>query len=252
MRHFLKAITILLLVIGSFLAATPATADEYWRGLKVEPENRCSPYDKKTQYPYPQSVEDDIVRVMGGRVYGPYTGRYFESDRETDIEHIVAASEGHDSGLCSASAELRRQFATDLLNLTLAAPEVNRCGVNGKCGFDAAEWLPDENTCWFANRVVEIKTKYRLSVDRAEAVALERELSKCTDYDMVFYSPDQANHEEAPMIDDASDPLALYDDNGNGRITCSEARSHKIAPVDRNHPAYRYMYDADGDGYVCE
>ena len=46
--------------------------------------------------------------------------------------------------------------------------------------------------------------------------------------------------------------LARWDDNGNGRITCAEARRHGIAPVPRGHPAYRYMRDGDGDGIVCE
>lgn len=40
-------------------------AEETWRGLVVEEENRCSPYNKKAQYPYPQSVEDEIVASMG-------------------------------------------------------------------------------------------------------------------------------------------------------------------------------------------
>ena len=47
-------------------------------------------------------------------------------------------------------------------------------------------------------------------------------------------------------------PIELYDDNGNGRITCAEARAHGIAPVDRSHPAYPYMRDGDNDGVVCE
>ena len=34
--------------------------------------------------------------------------------------------------------------------------------------------------------------------------------------------------------------LEMYDDNGNGRITCAEARKHGIAPVRRGHPAYQY------------
>ena len=51
---------------------------------------------------------------------------------------------------------------------------------------------------------------------------------------------------------ESADPLAIYDDNGNGRITCKEARRHGIAPVPRSHPAYRYMRDGDGDGVVCE
>ena len=52
----------------------------------------------------------------------------------------------------------------------------------------------------------------------------------------------------------ADHPLVLYDDNdnGNGRISCAEARNHSIAPVYSTHPAYPYMTDADGDGVVCE
>lgn len=56
---------------------------------------------------------------------------------------------------------------------------------------------------------------------------------------------------------DASPPAAgadqvPWDDDGNGRVTCAEARRHGIAPVSRSHPAYRYMRDGDGDGVVCE
>lgn len=47
-----------------------------------------------------------------------------------------------------------------------------------------------------------------------------------------------------------TDALRFWDDNGNGRITCREARSHGIAPVSRGHPAYPFM--RDGDGVVCE
>lgn len=281
----LHAIVAMIFTLSFF---TPhAEAQEMWRGLEVEPENRCSPYDKKSQYPYPQSVEDIVVAEMDGKIYGPYTGRYFDSDRETDIEHIVAASEGHDSGLCRASASLRRQFATDPLNLTLAAPEVNRCGERGKCGLDAGEWLPLKNRCWFADRVVAIKQKYKLSVDRQEAASLEGVLSRCDSFDMIFYADDgksvsttpgnvttagklfnrlsQGKDAAARTFDSAIDKagniketvkekyaLAMYDDNGNGRITCAEARAHGIAPVDKSHPAYPFMYDADGDGTVCE
>ena len=72
-----------------------------WRGLVVAPERRCSAYDAD-DYRYPQSVEAQIVAELGG-LYGPYTGRWFASQRETDIEHMVARSEAHDSGLCAAT-----------------------------------------------------------------------------------------------------------------------------------------------------
>ena len=170
---------------GAGLAAATLPADsDRWRGLAVAPEHRCAPYDR-ADYPYPQSVEARIVRAQGGRIYGPYTGRWFRSTRETDIEHIVAASEAHDSGLCAADAETRRRFATDLLNLTLAGTEVNRCGRSGKCGFDAAEWMPPMNRCWFAARIVAVRLKYCLTVDRREAGALERILSNCASTAMI-------------------------------------------------------------------
>ena len=111
---------------------------ETWRSLTVAPETRCSPYDKRRDYPYPQSVERDIVRDLGA-VYGPYTGTCFASTTETDIEHVVAASEAHDSGLCAADRETRARFARDLRNLTLASPQVNRYQKSGR---DAAEWVP--------------------------------------------------------------------------------------------------------------
>ena len=224
---------------------------ETWRGLAVAPEHRCGPYDKKRDYPYPQSAERDIVRELGA-VYGPYTGTCYASTAETDIEHVVAASEAHDSGLCARDAATKARFARDLRNLTLASPRVNR---HEKSGKDAAEWVPARNRCWFAARVVEVRRAYGLTIDRREAAALERILARCgsTALDPVTCAAPSAlasvpGRESA----DGGEPLALYDDNRNGRITCKEARRHGIAPVPRSHPAYRYMRDGDGDGVVCE
>lgn len=56
----------------------------------------------------------------------------------------------------------------------------------------------------------------------------------------------------APRRPAGDDALARWDDNGNGRITCAEARRHGIAPVRRGHPAYPHMRDGDNDGAVCE
>jgi len=78
----------------------PEPKSKLWRGLAVAPEARCAPYSRD-DYRYPASVEAEIIAAMGGRIYGPYTGRYFGSPAETDIEHIVAVSEAHDSGMCA-------------------------------------------------------------------------------------------------------------------------------------------------------
>ena len=111
MLRLSTSVRLALVLALAGVTSRPAAA-ETWRGLTVAPEYRCSPY-RSDDYHYPQSVEPQIVRSMGGRIYGPYTGRDFESIRQTDIEHIVARSEAHDSGLCAADAATRRRFAAD-------------------------------------------------------------------------------------------------------------------------------------------
>ena len=240
---------LLIPLLAAALAAGPAAAERTWRGLTVAPEERCSPYERKRDYRYPQSVERDIVRRLG-RIYGPYTNRCFNSTRETDIEHIVAAVEAHDSGLCRADADTRRRFARDLDNLTLASPRVNRQLKKAK---DAAEWLPDRNRCWFADRVLQVRRKYRLTIDRREAAALERVLAGCDSVALEATECEPAAPATAyPAAKTDSPALRAYDDNRNGRISCREARRHGIAPVPRDHPAYAHMRDGDGDGVVCE
>ena len=179
-------------------------------------------------------------------------GTWFASTSETDIEHIIARSEAHDSGLCAADADTRRQFSADLLNLTLASPAVNRSQKSGK---DAAEWLPDLNHCWFAGRVVEVRQRYSLTIDPGERDVLEDVLTGCvsTSMDVYDFRPAPiAPSVPLPSGDGSASALQLYDDNGNGRITCAEARGHGIAPVYAGHPAYVYMDDRDDDGVVCE
>lgn len=227
-----------------------ASLGETWRGLVVEPEDRCSPY-RSRDYSYPQSVEPRIVAELG-KIYSPYTGQCFGSIRQTDIEHIVARSEAHDSGLCRADIATRKRFSSDLLNLTLASPSLNR---QQKRAYDAAEWMPAINRCWFANRILQVRLKYGMSIDRREAEALERILSTCMTTEIE--KSDCIAVSDLPDSRPTSSPegveaLRLWDDNRNGRITCREARRHGIAPVPRGHPAYPFMHDGDGDGVVCE
>lgn len=47
--------------------------------------------------------------------------------------------------------------------------------------------------------------------------------------------------------------LEKCDTNGNGRITCAEARKCGLkTPITKDHPAYKCMTDRDKDGMVCE
>ena len=156
-------------------APPPEPPVERWRGLTVAAEHRCSPY-RSEEYAYPQAIEDDIIQRLWG-LFSPYTGEAFDSKRDTDIEHIVARSEAHDSGLCHADAATRRAFSRDLLNLTLASPRVNR---NPKGAKDAAEWQPAANQCWFAQTGVAVRRAHQLTIDKREADALDGILAWCS------------------------------------------------------------------------
>ena len=160
--------------------ATPVgcTADaETWRGLRVCSERPRDGYDRDAFGTGYRTLEDDIIAALpstmkaSGQVYTPYSCIAFEitpsGTAATDIEHIVALAEAHDSGIAD---DQRRAFAADLDNLTIADPTVNR---SQKGARDAAEWMPARHGAWFAERVIHVKLEYGLTVDPAERDALE-------------------------------------------------------------------------------
>ena len=86
-----RATVILALILVPLITPARSQLQQTGLGVRVAPENRCSTYDPD-DYSYPQSVELQIVAQQGGRIYSPYSGRYFANRGETDIEHIVARS----------------------------------------------------------------------------------------------------------------------------------------------------------------
>ena len=159
-----------------------------WRGLTVVEESRCpeAKYDRDEYGSSYRSKEDDIIEELGA-IFDPYTGICYASDSETTIDHMVALHQAHHSGMCFADTETKRTFGGDILNLTLASGEVN--GTKG--ALDAFDWMPEMNKCWFARRVVDVRLKYGMTVDKAEAEALELVLAGCQSTEIV--KPDCAD-----------------------------------------------------------
>ena len=206
-------------------------------GLEVRPEHRCSPYDSD-DYRYSQSVEQQIVDQQGG-IFSPYTLRTFDSTQETDIEHIVARSEAHDSGMCQNDSSTKRAFSNDLLNLTLASPGLNR---HQKSAKDPGEWLPDYNKCWYAYTVTRVKRKYQLSVDSRESRALNDLLGRCTDVTMQTPGARPPAPALAPRRSATCGPFR----------NCTELRKAYPGGVRRGHCAYQKRFSRDNDGHACE
>ena len=260
-RKKTKSLPFALFLLTSVLSA--GSCGPTWRGLEVQEENRCSDYDREKDYQHKQSVEKEIIKRMGGIIYGPYTGRRFSSPTQTDIEHIVGASEAHDSGLCKADHETRMRFSMDLDNLTLAAPEVNRCqGFRSKCDKDAGQWMPDRNPCWFSKKVIEVKKKYGLSVDRREKEMLQYMLDNCENFEMTVYPPEKslpeidhplAHWEYKDVLDQIRKAILPERLEIRGTyVRCEYIKKAGLAPAYRGDPAYGIARDQDGDGIVCE
>ena len=140
--------------------------------LDLSPERARTGYERPTTNRY-QQHERTVYRALG-MDRTPYTCTAIDGDLTgVDVEHIVALSEAHDSGL---PASMMLAFSGDPLNLTVAAPRENR---NVKSDKDAAGYLPPRNRCWFVGRVLDVKSRWGLTVDADEAIALIVALDGC-------------------------------------------------------------------------
>ena len=153
--------------------------------ITVQAEHTC--YSSYTRSHYEHGVSGSKERQMAeglGWVL-PYSNTRITSDnlygsQGTQIEHMVAAKEAHESGMGCRSVSDRKAFGRDSSNLTLALPSVNR----GKSSKDLAEWLPQNNVCWFVAAIVEQKAEWNLSMDRAEWNTAKKQLQSCTDFSL--------------------------------------------------------------------
>ena len=176
MFHYIGAFLVTFMLLGS-------TPEKEYKGVLIAEENRCSEYNRE-DYQYDLSIERDIIeKNLGNKLYSPYTRKYYKSAKDLDIDHIVSQREAHDSGLCSRSKATRKQYGSDLLNLTLTPPEVNRCyRKNSKCGKDVSEWMPEHNKCWFIKQGLEVRRNYDLSIDREDVKAIKKQWGKCYNF----------------------------------------------------------------------
>jgi len=230
-------------VLASAVLLAPvqaAESNDRWEGLIVAKELTDCPdeYDR-ADYKYHRPTLLPLLKNMtAGAIFAPYTRRVFDSDGDVEVEHIVAAKQAHLSGLCKEDKETRSAFASDLLNLTLAAAGLNQA--KDEC--DAASWIPPENRCWFTRRVIAVRLKYRLTIDQDEVDALESILERCTPKDECMNI----------SVKPGAPALEKWDLNDNGRITCDELREKGVrTPINNSHPAWPFVKDKHCDGVAC-
>ena len=121
--------------------------------------------------------------VASGVLIDPYTAtriqfvRGVSTSYKVQIDHVVAVSDAWQKGAQKLTADLRRAFYNDPLNLLAVDGPTNSAKGDG----DAATWLPPNKAfrCKYVARQVAVKLKYHIWVTLAEKNAIAGVLSSC-------------------------------------------------------------------------
>ena len=186
-------------------------------------------------------TRDCVVRT--GDLADPYTGTtiaFVKGDGSSvDIDHVVALSNGWQTGASGWAEARRTAFANDPLNLLAVDYAANRQKGDG----DAATWLPAARgyRCAYVARQVAVKAAYGLWVTQAEHDAVARVLAGCP------AEPAPSSAAPAPVDVPAGTPAP-----GQPYPDCTAARAAGAAPLHHGDPGWSDAMDGDGDGVACE
>ncbi|WP_411096015.1 HNH endonuclease family protein [Streptomyces sp. 020-2-3H-GM] len=132
---------------------------------------------------------EGACKVTGGEWYSHYDGVTLTAPGGLDIDHMVPLAEAWDSGASGWTAARREAYANDLdadRSLVAVTARSNR----SKSDQDPSTWLPPlaDARCTYATDWVATKLRWGLSVDQAEAAALN-ELAEGCGQEAVEYEP---------------------------------------------------------------
>ena len=128
----------------------------------------------------PVTLDRMGCKVLAGRWYDPFTGRYFTNPRKLDIDHFVPLAEVHRSGGTDWTPGKRVQYANDLNDpKTLIA--VSASANRSKGAKDPADWLPPnlDFRCEYVRLWIAIKQRWGLRMDEREENAVNAAIVKC-------------------------------------------------------------------------
>jgi hypothetical protein len=121
--------------------------------------------------------------VLSGTLIDPFSGetinfvRGVVTSNEVQIDHTVALSNAWQTGAFKLTADQRKAFANDPLNLLAVKGRLNSQKGDG----DAATWLPPLKSfrCDYVSRQIAVKIKYKLWFTAPEKEAMIRILKMC-------------------------------------------------------------------------
>jgi hypothetical protein len=126
--------------------------------------------------------------VLSGTLVDPFSGESInfvqgaKTSSEVQIDHTVALSNAWQTGAFKLSADQRKAFANDPLNLQAVKGRFNSQKGDG----DAATWLPPLKSyrCDYVSRQIAVKMKYKLWFTAPEKEAMIRILKTCPEKEL--------------------------------------------------------------------
>ena len=168
-------VTAVLAALALILLMVDAARAETWCGVRVAPETECPSYDSD-EWSYPADLDVRYGLRAASQPFrpdgwwSPYDGRLYRSYRDRDIEHLRSRHSAAKAGGCDWPAEVKRGYAMDPMNVTVAPPDVNR---HQKSDKDPDRWMPERNGHWFAWRYVLVSRKWGLSITPESRAVLD-------------------------------------------------------------------------------
>ena len=116
-----------------------------------------------------ESLIEPIIsnnRIISGKWYDKYTGKYFDNPKDLDIDHLVPLKNAYMSGASNWSKEKKNRYYNYLKNehhLIAVSRSANR----SKGDKSPIEWLPEneEYQCEYIREWYKIKTDWGLTIE---------------------------------------------------------------------------------------
>ncbi|MEI0566546.1 HNH endonuclease family protein [Brachyspira pulli] len=105
-------------------------------------------------------------RVISGKWYDKFTGKYFTNAKDLDIDHLVPLKNAYISGASNWSEEKKNKYYNYLKNENHLAA-VSKGANRSKGDKSPVEWLPpnEEYQCEYVREWFKIKTDWGLTIE---------------------------------------------------------------------------------------
>ena len=119
--------------------------------------------------------------ISGGTWVSAYDGVTTSDASKFDVDHFVPLAEAWRSGAHAWDSTTRRNFANDLgyeMSLIAVSASSNR----SKSDRDPSRWMPPSSSfkCEYVYSWIQVKLRWKLTIDSAEATALQNNWTGCS------------------------------------------------------------------------